>query len=272
MESSFAGFPFRRSGRRPSRAGHRRPCAAPPWSSFCRLHRCGQDGAQPDHLAPTRQPHSPVQFRRALAAHPQRIGRARQTMPSRRSLLLSLSDRALLDQCQMDRFRASGPGGQKRNKTDSAVRLRHAQSGLSAQASESRSQSQNRSMALRRLREQFALDLRESAVAGEAAMAELALLVAQGAPGAHAKRRHDANYLGGAGKVLDLMQHHRRLGLRLRPRYRRLDGLTVAAAVRRPPSPAARQRAALAVRTQATALGFRRSGSPCPRASLESAI
>ena len=74
--------------------------------------------------------------------------------------LLPLSDEALFAQCQFDRFRASGPGGQKRNVTDSAVRLRHRLSSLSAEARESRSQHENRARALRRLRRAIAFQLR----------------------------------------------------------------------------------------------------------------
>ena len=73
---------------------------------------------------------------------------------------LGLDDAALLRQCDFDRFRASGPGGQKRNVTDSAVRLRHRPSGVSAEAHESRSQHENRARALRRLRHSIALQLR----------------------------------------------------------------------------------------------------------------
>ncbi len=74
--------------------------------------------------------------------------------------LLALDDAALLASCEFDRFRAGGPGGQKRNVTDSAVRLRHRASGLSAQATESRSQHENRARALRRLRRTIAFTLR----------------------------------------------------------------------------------------------------------------
>ncbi|MDA0365228.1 MAG: peptide chain release factor-like protein [Chloroflexi bacterium] len=74
--------------------------------------------------------------------------------------LLALDDGALLAQCEIDRFRASGPGGQKRNKTDSAVRLRHRASGIESLAVESRSQHENRARALRRLRRTAALTLR----------------------------------------------------------------------------------------------------------------
>lgn len=78
---------------------------------------------------------------------------------------LGLDDEVLLAQCELDRFRASGPGGQKRNKTDSAVRLRHRPSGLVGESNESRSQHENRARALRRLRLAIAFALRAPAPA-----------------------------------------------------------------------------------------------------------
>ena len=52
----------------------------------------------------------------------------------------------------MEFYRASGPGGQHRNTTDSAVRIRHLPTGVVAQASESRLQLQNRENAMRLLK------------------------------------------------------------------------------------------------------------------------
>jgi hypothetical protein len=73
---------------------------------------------------------------------------------------LELSDRDLLRQCEVTMFRASGPGGQKRNKTDSAVRLKHKPTGVMASASDSRLQQHNRTEALVRLRWRLAADVR----------------------------------------------------------------------------------------------------------------
>ena len=78
-----------------------------------------------------------------------------------RSTWTSLTDPELLDQCEVDTYRASGPGGQKRNKTSSAVRLRHLPSRLLVIGEESRSQYENKARALRRLRKRLWLALRE---------------------------------------------------------------------------------------------------------------
>ncbi len=73
---------------------------------------------------------------------------------------LSLDDDELVAQCKVDNYRASGPGGQHRNKVSSAVRLRHEPSGVVAHAEESRSQHENKKRAIRRLRLEIALNVR----------------------------------------------------------------------------------------------------------------
>src|SRR6187431_2245015 len=78
-----------------------------------------------------------------------------------RSTWSRLSEDQLLAQCEVDTYRASGPGGQKRNKTSSAVRLRHEPTGLIVIAEESRSQHENKAKALRRLWHALFLHLRD---------------------------------------------------------------------------------------------------------------
>ena len=56
---------------------------------------------------------------------------------------------------RIETLRASGPGGQHVNKTESAVRVTHLPTGLSAMAQEERSQHLNRRLALARLAEQL---------------------------------------------------------------------------------------------------------------------
>jgi ribosome-associated protein len=66
-----------------------------------------------------------------------------------------LPDEALLGQCEVQAHRASGPGGQHRNKSETAVRLVHRPSGVTAEGKDQRSRAQNLSAALRRLREKL---------------------------------------------------------------------------------------------------------------------
>ncbi len=87
-------------------------------------------------------------------------------MAGGRDAWLAADDAGLLSDCAVDTYRASGPGGQKRNKTSSAVRLRHGPSGLMVIAEESRSQHENKSKAVRRLRMAIALQVRMPLEAG----------------------------------------------------------------------------------------------------------
>lgn len=66
------------------------------------------------------------------------------------------SDEDLLRECEIDTFRATGPGGQHVNKTESAVRVKHMPSGLVVTSREQRSQHLNKSACLRKLREKVA--------------------------------------------------------------------------------------------------------------------
>lgn len=66
----------------------------------------------------------------------------------------------LCAECDVRRLRRSGPGGQHRNKVETAVSLHHVPTGVRAEASERRSQAQNQAVALFRLRANLALDVR----------------------------------------------------------------------------------------------------------------
>jgi hypothetical protein len=111
-----------------------------------------------------------------------------------RTAWFGMSDHQLLAECFIDTYRASGPGGQKRNKTSSAVRLRHAPSGLIVIAEESRSQYENKARALRRLRREIVLHVREPFVLGSRVVLDIG--------------RKDNRFWPTAGLVLDALDAH----------------------------------------------------------------
>lgn len=73
----------------------------------------------------------------------------------------------LLEQCRFTTGRTSGPGGQNRNKVETAVEVVHEPTGVIAQASERRSQKENRQVAITRLRLNLAVHVRRSVPTGD---------------------------------------------------------------------------------------------------------
>ena len=76
---------------------------------------------------------------------------------SERNAMLTAEDAVLLRDCDFIMQKGTGNGGQKINKTSSAVRLRHRPTGIAVSANEERSQAKNRHIALRKLRYEIAL-------------------------------------------------------------------------------------------------------------------
>jgi len=69
-------------------------------------------------------------------------------------------EEVLLLDCDVTRSRVGGPGGQHRNKVETAISILHRPTSISASASERRSQEQNRRMAVFRLRLALAVEHR----------------------------------------------------------------------------------------------------------------
>ncbi len=77
-------------------------------------------------------------------------------------------DEILLRDCKVRHERRRGPGGQHRNKTESAVVLHHTPTGIEGQAAERRSQFDNLRVAIKRLRLNLALEVRSAGLAAVA--------------------------------------------------------------------------------------------------------
>jgi ribosome-associated protein len=61
----------------------------------------------------------------------------------------------LYGEARIDYYRSRGPGGQRKNKKETAVRLKHLPSGVTVTATESRYQAVNKRRALQRLQEKL---------------------------------------------------------------------------------------------------------------------
>ncbi|HEX8524712.1 MAG TPA: peptide chain release factor-like protein [Tepidisphaeraceae bacterium] len=71
-----------------------------------------------------------------------------------------LPDEKLLKDCTINAYVASGPGGQKRHKTNVAIRITHNPTRVTVTATDSRSQRENKIHAIRALRHRLAVEIR----------------------------------------------------------------------------------------------------------------
>lgn len=83
--------------------------------------------------------------------------------PTDQSHPAALTLEALARDCRVSTTRRSGPGGQHRNKVETAVVIEHLPTGISAEANERRSQDLNKQLAWFRLRLKLALAVRSEA-------------------------------------------------------------------------------------------------------------
>ena len=72
----------------------------------------------------------------------------------------TFTEERLLQDCTVRRSRHSGPGGQHRNKVETAIEVFHEPSGVGGFAAERRSAEQNRRVAIARLRIRLAIEVR----------------------------------------------------------------------------------------------------------------
>lgn len=80
----------------------------------------------------------------------------------------ALDDDDLLAQCHLGKSRSGGPGGQHRNKVETLVTITHGPSGIAAHAGERRSATENKAVAITRLRLALAVHVRTPVPLGDA--------------------------------------------------------------------------------------------------------
>jgi RF-1 domain len=118
----------------------------------------------------------------------------------------ALDPDALARECEFRATRRSGPGGQNRNKVETAVVLMHRPTGIRAEASERRTQMHNRRMALRRLRLELALAVRRPVqLAGESPYRPSALWLGRCRGSRVAVSREHADFPALLAEALDVI-------------------------------------------------------------------
>ena len=118
-----------------------------------------------------------------------------------RNELLDLDDDALLRHCRQETYRASGPGGQHRNTTDSAIRLSVLSGKVVAMCEGHRSQHRNRAEALKRLRSTLAIELRMPITPNSQSPKT-------SWEGSWTLGKKDRRYAGFIAHLLDVIAHH----------------------------------------------------------------
>ena len=90
-----------------------------------------------------------------MAYRPPFVDTSFQRVPAPHPATLGEDD--LMAACEFGTGRVSGPGGQHRNRVETAVFITHKATGIEGHATERRSQIQNRSKAIFRLRIKLAI-------------------------------------------------------------------------------------------------------------------
>jgi len=70
---------------------------------------------------------------------------------------LNRSTGEILEECEIQRSKGSGPGGRKADRTETEIQLKHPPTGLTVSCGKTRSQHKNRELAVRKLKQQYAM-------------------------------------------------------------------------------------------------------------------
>ena len=115
-----------------------------------------------------------------------------------------VTEEGLLEQCEWAGLRKGGPGGQRRNKAETGVRLEHVPTGVRVEAHDERTQKRNKELAVKRLRKEIAVAVREdihSWADMDASMTEALARVVERKVGPKNEKFAD-----GIGPLLDLLE------------------------------------------------------------------